>query len=112
VAPPPVNNRPTRGDRSTPVTECFAGFSGDQLPLAALDPRQSETAVQVVLEHDVRDRAEHVDQLGDVDELAEPLDGLVGGVVDSQSIHARTALVASNAFPRSYEILSLAHLLH
>ena len=37
---------------------------------------------------------------------------VVLGVVDSQSIHARTALVASNAFPRSYEILSLAHLLH
>ena len=37
---------------------------------------------------------------------------VVLGVVNSQTIHARTALVASNAFPRSYEILSLAHLLH
>ena len=34
------------------------------------------------------------------------------GVVDGHPIHARTALVLSNAFPRSYEILSVAHLLH
>src|SRR5881409_3211653 len=32
--------------------------------------------------------------------------------VDGMTIDARTALVSSNAFPRSYEILSLAHLLH
>src|ERR1700726_1589904 len=34
------------------------------------------------------------------------------GVVDGHPIHARAALVPSNAFPRSYEILSVAHLLH
>jgi hypothetical protein len=37
---------------------------------------------------------------------------VVLGVVDGHPIHARTALVPSNAFPRSYEILSVAHLLH
>src|ERR1700730_2799479 len=37
---------------------------------------------------------------------------VVPGVVDGHPIHARTALVSSNAFPRSYEILSVAHLLH
>ena len=37
---------------------------------------------------------------------------VVLGVVDGHPIHARTALVASNAFPRSFEILSVAHLLH
>jgi hypothetical protein len=34
------------------------------------------------------------------------------GVVDGHPIHARTALVPSNAFPRFFEILSVAHLLH
>src|SRR5438309_6801382 len=37
---------------------------------------------------------------------------VVLSVVDGHPIHARTALIPSNAFPRSYEILSLAHLLH
>jgi hypothetical protein len=37
---------------------------------------------------------------------------VVLGVVDGHPIHARTALVPSNAFPRSYEIRSVAHLLH
>src|SRR5208282_2726943 len=37
---------------------------------------------------------------------------VVLGVVDGHPIHARTTLVPSNAFPRSYEILSVAHLLH
>src|SRR5229473_1970082 len=37
---------------------------------------------------------------------------VVLGIVDGHPIHARTALVASNAFPRSYEVLSVAHLLH
>jgi len=34
------------------------------------------------------------------------------GVVDGHAIHARTALVALNAFPRSFEVLPVAHLLH
>jgi hypothetical protein len=37
---------------------------------------------------------------------------VVLGVVDGHPIHARAAFVPSNAFPRSYEILSVAHLLH
>jgi hypothetical protein len=37
---------------------------------------------------------------------------VVLSVVDGHPIHARTALIPSNAFPRSDEILSLAHLLH
>src|SRR5258708_23655930 len=37
---------------------------------------------------------------------------VVLGIVDGHPIHARTALVLSNAFPRSYEVLSVAHLLH
>src|SRR6201993_2653636 len=37
---------------------------------------------------------------------------VVPGVVDGHPIHASAALVASNAFPRSYEILSVAHLFH
>src|SRR5438874_1705296 len=34
------------------------------------------------------------------------------GVVDSHPIHARAALVTANSFPRSFEISSVAHLLH
>jgi site-specific DNA recombinase len=34
------------------------------------------------------------------------------GIVDGHAIHARTALVPSNAFPRFFKILSVAHLLH
>jgi hypothetical protein len=34
------------------------------------------------------------------------------GGVDGHPIHAGTALVPSNAFPRTLEILSVAHLLH
>src|SRR6266436_3609615 len=37
---------------------------------------------------------------------------VVLGVVDGHPIHARATLVPSNAFPRSFEILSVAHLLH
>jgi site-specific DNA recombinase len=37
---------------------------------------------------------------------------VVPSVVDGHPIHARTTLVPSNAFPRFYEILSVAHLLH
>jgi hypothetical protein len=36
---------------------------------------------------------------------------ILGGV-DGHSINARTALAASNALPRSFEIPSIAHLLH
>src|SRR5664279_2903739 len=34
------------------------------------------------------------------------------GVVDGHPIHARTALVPLNAFPRTLKVLSVAHLLH
>jgi hypothetical protein len=34
------------------------------------------------------------------------------GGVDGHPINARTALIASNTLPRSFEILSIAHLLH
>src|SRR5216110_3307143 len=37
---------------------------------------------------------------------------VVLSVVDGHPIHARTAVVPLNAVPRSYEVLSLAHLLH
>src|SRR6267154_1314995 len=37
---------------------------------------------------------------------------VVLGIVDGHPIHARTAPVASNAFPRSYQVLSVAYLLH
>jgi site-specific DNA recombinase len=37
---------------------------------------------------------------------------VVPGVADGHPIDAGTALVLANAFPRSYEILSIAHLLH
>ena len=37
---------------------------------------------------------------------------VVPSIVDGHPIHARTTLVPSNAFPRFYEILSVAHLLH
>src|SRR5271167_3759320 len=37
---------------------------------------------------------------------------VVLGGVDSHSINASTALVASNALPRSFEIHSIIHLLH
>src|SRR5262245_9966595 len=34
------------------------------------------------------------------------------GIVDGHSINARSSLIFSNALPRAYEVLSLAHLLH
>src|SRR5271157_3094830 len=34
------------------------------------------------------------------------------GVIDGHPIHARTALIPSNAFPRCFEIFPAAHLLH
>jgi hypothetical protein len=34
------------------------------------------------------------------------------GALDGHPIDARTTLVAANSFPRSYEISSVAHLLH
>ena len=37
---------------------------------------------------------------------------VVPGVADGHPIDARTALVLANAFPRSFEILSVAHLFH
>jgi len=37
---------------------------------------------------------------------------IVLGVVNGHPIDARAALVLANAFPRYYEILSIAHLLH
>src|SRR6516165_10598409 len=37
---------------------------------------------------------------------------VVPGVADGHPIYAGTALVLANAFPRSYQILSIAHLLH
>src|SRR5271169_3538723 len=37
---------------------------------------------------------------------------VVLSVIDGHPIHAGTTFVPSNAFPRSYEILSLTHLLH
>src|ERR1700739_251483 len=37
---------------------------------------------------------------------------VVLGVFDGHPIHARAAFVAANSFPRSYEIASVAHLLH
>ena len=60
------------------VPERVARRGGDELALAAFDAGQLQVAAQVVLLHDVRDAAEHIDQLGDVDELAEPFDRLVG----------------------------------
>jgi len=62
------------------------------LRVAALDPRQCQAKPQIVFEHDVGDRAEHIDQLGDVDELAEPLDGLVGARGLQHGLHFTTAL--------------------
>src|SRR6202040_1751170 len=54
--------------------------------------------------------------VGSVEQLrpdARPvLTQVVLSAIDGHPIHARTALVASNTFPHSYEILSLAHLLH
>ena len=37
---------------------------------------------------------------------------VIPGVVDGHPIHAGAALVSSNAFPRSFKVLSVAHLLH
>ena len=60
------------------VPEGSAGVSGDQLARSASDAWQPEVAAQVILQHDVRAGPEHIDEFGDVDELAEPLDRLVG----------------------------------
>ena len=44
----------------------------------AIAARQAQVAAQIVLQHDVRAGAEHIDEFGNVDELAEALDRLVG----------------------------------
>ena len=58
--------------------EGVAGLRGDELAAVALDPGQLQVVPQVVLAHHVRHGAEHVDQLGNVDELGEALHRLVG----------------------------------
>src|SRR5271166_2053043 len=57
--------------------ERVARLGRDELTLAALDARQFQVVPQIILEHDIRDGAEHIDQLGDVDKLREALDRLV-----------------------------------
>src|SRR5258708_1506928 len=72
----------------------------------------SEPAVRLGY-FDPLDRLRLVGSLEQLRPDARPvLTQVVLGVVDSHPIHARTALVASNAFPRFYEILSVAYLLH
>jgi hypothetical protein len=72
----------------------------------------SDPTVRLVY-FDPLDRLRLVGSLEQLRPDARPvLTQVVLGVVDGHPIHARTALVASNAFPRSYEVLSVAHLLH
>ncbi|UZO99246.1 Hypothetical protein RMHFA_05569 (plasmid) [Roseomonas mucosa] len=54
-----------------------AGGGGDDLALAARDRGQPQVLPQVVLQHHVRDGAEHGDQVGHVDELGEARHRLV-----------------------------------
>src|SRR3954454_24438682 len=62
---------------------------------------------------DPLDRLRLVGSLEQVDPDAWPVLTQVGlGVVDGHAIHARTAFVALNAFPRSFEVLPVAHFLH
>src|SRR5712672_2874660 len=62
---------------------------------------------------DPLDRPRLVDSLEQLRPNARPvLPQVALGVVDGHPIDTRTALVLANAFPRSYEILSVAHLLH
>src|SRR5438105_1782785 len=62
---------------------------------------------------DPLDRLRLVDSIEQLGPNAWPvLTQVVLSVVDGHPIHARTALIPSNAFPRSYEIGSVAHLLH
>ena len=57
--------------------EGLARRGGDDLASAAGDRRQAEILAQVRLQHDVRRHASDRHEVGDVDELAEPGDGLV-----------------------------------
>src|SRR6202011_1597920 len=62
---------------------------------------------------DPLDRLRLVDSIEQLRPNAWPvLTQVVLSVVDGHPIHARTALIPSNAFPRSFEIRSVAHLLH
>src|ERR1700739_1655255 len=79
------------------------------------DARHAELSDPAVRlgDFDPLDRLRLVDSIEQLRPNAWPvLTQVVPGVVDGHPIHARTALIPSNAFPRSYEILSLAHFLH
>ena len=76
-ARPLLDLRDPLGEDPLIVAECLARRSGDELPLPALERRQLQVLAQVGLLNHVGDGAENVDQLGDVDELAEALDRLV-----------------------------------
>ena len=73
------------------VAECVAGLCRDELAMTAFHGWQLQVAAQVVIQHDIRDRPEHVDQLGDVDEFAETLDRLVGAGRLQLQLRARVA---------------------
>jgi hypothetical protein len=71
-------------DRGDPLVEqALIGLEGgrrlgrDDLALAAGDRRHSHVVAQVLRQHDVREGAEHGDQLGHVDELGEARDWAV-----------------------------------
>ena len=73
------------------VAERITRFGRDELAMTPFHGWQFQVAAQVVLQHDIRDRPEHVDQLGDVDELAETLDRLVGAGRLQLQLRARVA---------------------
>ena len=78
AARPLLDRRDPLGEDALIIAECLARRRGDELPLATLQRRQLQVTTQVVLLNHVGDGAENVDQLGDVDKLAEALDRFVG----------------------------------
>src|SRR5437667_5451817 len=79
------------------------------------DARHAELSDPAVRlgDFDPLDRPRLVGSLEQLSPNARPvLPQVALGVVDGHPIDTRTALVLANAFPRSYAILSVAHLLH
>ena len=60
------------------VAESVARLGRDQFALPAADAGQPQVLAQIVLQYDIGAGPEHVDQFGDIDELREALDRLVG----------------------------------
>ncbi|GAV36357.1 hypothetical protein ROTAS13_04044 [Roseomonas sp. TAS13] len=95
---------------------------GQDLPLAGADRRQPGIAAQVGLAHHIRDRAEHGDQVGDVDEVREARHRLVvarglefqlgHGIAESAGPSVELVQAALGQGVGLHEALQAEHLAH